>query len=171
MGHVGTRVSALIDGQLSRAESERLWAHVHQCALCRAQVEREGWVKTQLAGLALSCPQPPAPHELKGALSGVASAWSTPPGPTTGLPAAERRRMMTFAAIGAGSIGAAMVGVIAMSVPAETPGVDRRGPASTITQSSESPTPAVRGAGAPARLARLGVSLASANLVSGRIEP
>lgn len=165
MGHVGARVSALIDGQLSRAESDRLWAHVHQCPLCRAQVEREGWVKTQLAGLALSCPQPPAPHELKGALSGVASAWSTPPAPPAGT-VAERRRMMTFAAIGAGSIGAAMVGVIAMSVPAETPGVDRRGPASTISQSSESPTPVVRGAGAPARLARLGVSLAS-----GRIEP
>ena len=164
MGHVGARVSALIDGQLSRAESERLWAHVHQCQLCRAAVEREGWVKTQLAGLAHSCPQPPAPHALKGALSGVAAEW--PPGPASGMPAAERRRMVTFAAIGAGSIGAAMVGVIAMSVPAETPGVDRRGPASTITQSSESPTTAVRGPSAPERLARLGVSLAS-----GRIEP
>jgi len=169
MGHVGARVSALIDGQLSRAESERLWAHVHQCQLCRAAVEREGWVKTQLAGLAHSCPQPPAPHALKGALSGVASQW--PSGPTSGMPSAERRRMVTFAAIGAGSIGAAMVGVIAMSVPAETPGVDRRGPASNITQSSESPTTAVRGPGASERLARLGVSLASANRVSGRIEP
>ena len=169
MGHVGARVSALIDGQLSPAESERLWAHVHHCSLCRAQVEREGWVKTQLAGLALTCPQPPAPHELKGALSGLAQ-WGTPP-PAAGMPSAERRRMMTFAAIGAGSIGAAMVGVIALSVPAETPGVDRRGPASNITQSSESPTPAVRGSGAPARLARLGVSLASANPASGRIEP
>ena len=164
MAHVGTRVSALIDGQLSRAESERLWAHVHQCDLCRAQVEREGWVKTQLAGLALSCPQPPAPHALKGALSGVAAAW--PPGPAASAPTAERRRMMTFAAIGAGSIGAAMVGVIAMSVPAETPGVDRRGPATSLTQPSESPTSAVRGLGASARLARAGVSLAS-----GRIQP
>jgi anti-sigma factor RsiW len=167
MGHVGAKVSALIDGQLSRAESERLWTHVHQCELCRAQVEREGWVKTQLA--ALSCAQPSAPHELKGALSGVA-AWSTAPATSAAL-GAERRRMMTFAAIGAGSIGAAMVGVIALSVPAETPGVDRRGPASSITQSSESPTPAVRGSGAPARLARLGVSLASANLASGRVQP
>ena len=164
MAHVGTRVSALIDGQLSRAESERLWAHVHQCNLCRAQVEREGWVKTQLAGLAHSYPQPPAPHALKGVLSGVAAEW--PPGPPASGPTAERRRMITFAAIGAGSIGAAMVGVIAMSVPAETPGVDRRGPATSLTQPSESPTSAVRGLGASVRLARAGVSLAS-----GRIQP
>ena len=152
MGHVGARVSALIDGQLSPAESERLWAHVHHCSLCRAQVEREGWVKTQLAGLALSCPQPPAPHELKGALSGVAH-WDAP-APAVSMPSAERRRMMTFAAIGAGSIGAAMVGVIALSVPAETPGVDRRGPASNITQSSESPTPAPRGRSLMTRASR-----------------
>jgi anti-sigma factor RsiW len=164
MGHVGARVSALIDGQLSRAESERLWTHVHQCELCRAQVEREGWVKTQLAGLALSYPRPPEPHLLKGALAGVAAEWA--PAPAAGMPTAERRRMMTFAAIGAGSIGAAMVGVIAMSVPAETPGVDRRGPVTSLTQPTESPTTAVRGSGESARLARFGVGLAS-----GRIKP
>ena len=31
IGHVGTRVSALVDGQLPAAEAERLWAHVHLC--------------------------------------------------------------------------------------------------------------------------------------------
>ena len=38
IGHVGTRVSALVDGQLPSAEADRLWAHVHVCPLCRAEV-------------------------------------------------------------------------------------------------------------------------------------
>ena len=51
IGHLGSRVSALLDGQLSPAEAERAWAHVHACHACRDLVEREGWVKTRLAGL------------------------------------------------------------------------------------------------------------------------
>ena len=51
IGHLGPRVSALLDGQLSPAEAERAWAHVHACHACRDAVEREGWVKTRLAGL------------------------------------------------------------------------------------------------------------------------
>ena len=31
VGHLGTRVSALLDGQLSPEETERAWAHVHTC--------------------------------------------------------------------------------------------------------------------------------------------
>jgi anti-sigma factor RsiW len=49
IGHLGTRVSALIDGQLSAEETERAWEHVHTCHTCRDLVEREGWVKTRLA--------------------------------------------------------------------------------------------------------------------------
>lgn len=139
IGHVGARVSALIDGQLPPAESERLWSHVHQCSFCREQVEREGWVKTRLAGLALSCPPPSAPRDLRGSLSCL-SAYADPAAPL-GLHSGERRRMMAFAALGAGSIGAAMVGVIALSVPAEAPGVDRRLPTTSLTQSTPSPSP------------------------------
>ena len=51
IGHLGSRVSALLDGQLPPDETERAWAHVHTCHFCRDQVEREGWVKTRLAGL------------------------------------------------------------------------------------------------------------------------
>ena len=52
IGHLGSRVSALLDGQMSPAETERAWEHVHSCHACRDLVEREGWVKTRLAGLA-----------------------------------------------------------------------------------------------------------------------
>ena len=51
MGHLGDRASALLDGQLAPMEEERAWAHVHTCHQCRDVVEREGWVKTRLAGL------------------------------------------------------------------------------------------------------------------------
>ena len=51
IGHLGDRVSALLDGQMTPAEEERAWAHVHACHQCRDLVEREGWVKTRLAGL------------------------------------------------------------------------------------------------------------------------
>ena len=50
-GTSAPRVSALLDGQLSGEEAERAWAHVHACHACRDLVEREGWVKTRLAGL------------------------------------------------------------------------------------------------------------------------
>ena len=58
MGHLGSRVSALLDGQLSPADTERAWEHVHSCHACRDLVEREGWVKTRLAGLAFESPRP-----------------------------------------------------------------------------------------------------------------
>ena len=48
----------------------------------------------------------------------------------------DRRRLLA-AAIGVGSIGAAIVGVLAMTVPAQAPGVDRR-PATSLTRPSES---------------------------------
>src|SRR4051812_1640158 len=41
-GHLGDRVSALLDGQLTPAEEERAWSHVHDCHQCRDLVEREG---------------------------------------------------------------------------------------------------------------------------------
>lgn len=68
IGHVGTKVSALIDGQLPDAEAERLWDHVHACPLCRDRVEHEGWIKTRLAGLGMPSEQPAAPNYLRSVL-------------------------------------------------------------------------------------------------------
>ena len=65
IGHLGDRVSALLDGQLPPTEEERAWAHVHSCHLCRDLVEREGWVKTRLAGLSFDAA---APDHLRGSL-------------------------------------------------------------------------------------------------------
>jgi anti-sigma factor RsiW len=160
IGHVGSKVSALVDGQLPAAESDRLWAHVHRCATCRHLVEREGWIKTRLVGLSLGS-QPAAPQRLRGALSVVGTAWSDPPAPATTVEAQrERRRVMVVAALGAGSMGAAMVGVLALAVPAQAPGVDRRAPVTSLnrpTATAPVPTTSPR-LPMSARLARAGAT-------------
>ena len=136
IAHLGTRVSALLDGQLSVAESERAWAHVHACHLCRDLVEREGWIKTRLAGL----PAPPGgfepPAHLLGSLRGM------PPGDLLGRadPAGPRRSTLGLAALGGGAVGAAVMGVLALgTAPADAPSFDRRVPTTQIV--TPAPTP------------------------------
>lgn len=140
IGHVGAKVSALVDGQLPAAETERLWAHVHRCAQCQAAVEREGWVKRQLAGLAYAAPPAPS-YGLLGALAHPAAVPADP----LGLPPGGRRRLLAGVAAGAGSIGVAMAGVIALSVPAETPTQERRTPTVSVNQPTLTPATPVRG--------------------------
>ena len=91
IGHLGSRVSALLDGQMSAEEAERAWAHVHACHLCRDLVEHEGWVKTRLAGLSFG--DTPTPDRLKGSLLGVAAvAAGRPAVPLVRRTAAPQRR-------------------------------------------------------------------------------
>lgn len=129
VGHVGQKVSALIDGQLPAAESDRLWAHVHTCGACRDLVEREGWVKTRLAGLALCGSQPTAPNYLRSVLC---EPDGLEDGSTTASREHERRRAMVVV-LGAGSVGAALCGVLALALPAQSPPVDPRGPVTSIS--------------------------------------
>lgn len=148
-GHLGPRVSALLDGQLSEPETERAWSHVHLCHLCRDHVEREGWVKTRLARTSFE--PGPAPDALKGALLGM------PPGDVllalsqSGAPrdGSRGRRAAGFAAIGGGAVGAAVMGVLALgTAPADVPPLDRRSPTTQVT--TPTPTP-VRLPSRPAR--------------------
>ena len=117
IGHVGNRVGALVDGQLPREEAERLWHHVHGCRRCSARVEREGWVKMQLAGLASTWPES-APLGLREGLAGAPAYAPSLPALTR---ASDHRGLITVAALGAGSIGAAMIGVIALNLAADEP--------------------------------------------------
>ncbi len=136
IGHLGTRTSALLDGRLSAEETERAWEHVHGCHACRDLVEREGWVKTRLAGLAYDGSS--ASDGLKGSLLGAvgSSAMSMTPGDTYLAMSGpdHRRRNAGLAAIGGGAIGAAVMGVLALgAAPADAPTINRPAPAS-ITQ-------------------------------------
>lgn len=163
IGHLGARASALLDGQLPPAEAERLWAHVHGCHLCRDLVEREGWVKTRLSGLA-SREATRAPDHLKGALLGACSMppartpadGANPYAPTPcdrvpGLPPVVRagspgsapaqrpRRTAVLAGVG-GAAGMAVLGVLALgTAPADAPTVDRRAPVADLDRVTPQP--------------------------------
>jgi anti-sigma factor RsiW len=132
IGHLGVRVSALLDGQLPPEEEERAWAHVHACHQCRDLVEREGWVKTRLAGLSFdsAC----APSHLKGSLLS-SMAGGVPPGEAflVGRSHEPRPRRIGMVALGGGAVGAAVMGVLALgAAPADAPTIDRRAPATSV---------------------------------------
>lgn len=140
MAHLGPRVSTLLDGQMSPDESERAWTHVHACHQCRDQVEREGWVKTRLAGLSFGTAA--APDHLKGSLLGA--SLGVPPGDVY-LALAHRadsrpRRNAGLIAVGGGAVGAAVMGVLALgAAPADAPTIDRRVPHTSVVSPSPNP--------------------------------
>jgi len=143
-GHLGTRASALLDGQLGPEEAERAWAHVHQCHVCRDQVEREGWVKRRLAGLSHH-DDVLMPAALKGALLRPQVPW----GEAILDVEDERPRRVTvgLAALGGSAIGAAMMGVLALgAAPAAAPTIDPPRSTTTTTPTvARTPTPSVPG--------------------------
>ena len=111
MGHLGNRVSALLDGQLPPDEAERAWAHVHVCHFCRDAVEREGWVKTRLAGL--STGHHGAPDHLKGSLLCGS-------GPPRGRVDHDRPRRAAMVLLGGSAAGVAVLGVVALGLGGAT---------------------------------------------------
>jgi len=158
-GHLGTLVSALLDGQLDEPSSERAWAHVHGCALCGRQVEHEGWVKRRLATIAREGDVDAPPEQLLGSLydlpGGHDAGPPARPGPRPGESAAwaavrqiegrERGRRRTgLALVGAGSVSVAVLGFASLSgatlgisgAPATTPSTalsHSGGPSATTT--------------------------------------
>jgi anti-sigma factor RsiW len=124
IGHLGPRISALLDGQLSPAEEERAWSHVHSCHHCRDEVEREGWVKTRLSAMQYAGSQ--APSHLKGSLmvSGLLAQWQDPrPEEMFGIADSRGRWHLGLTGIGGGAVGAAVMGVLALGAsPANAPG-------------------------------------------------
>lgn len=138
MGHLGARVSALLDGRLSAEETERAWAHVHACHACRDLVEREGWVKTRLAGLSGAADA--APAHLKGSLLGGeplgGAPWADAFAAGDGTPS---RRAAGVVALGGGAVGIAVMGVLALgAAPSDGP-VERRAPVSHLVRPSDAP--------------------------------
>jgi len=126
IGHLGPRVSALLDGQMSPADEERAWEHVHSCHQCRDAVEREGWVKTRLATMQYAGSA--APSHLKGSLliRGLVADWPDHDGPAelAAVGAMRSRRHLGMTGISGGAVGAAVMGVLALGAsPANAPGV------------------------------------------------
>jgi hypothetical protein len=110
-GHLGSSVSALVDGQLDADTSERAWQHVLHCPPCRRLVEHEGWVKRQLAEIA-EAPRVDQPSDqLIGSLlhlDPAAVAWAD----TQDIEDRGRnRRRAGIVLVGAGSVSAAVLGL------------------------------------------------------------
>jgi hypothetical protein len=119
-GHLGgPAVSALVDGQLDDESAERAWSHVMGCAPCRRAVEREGWVKRQLAQMSSPRGEDDVPDRLLGNLydldpleSETRAAWAA----VGELEERSRgRRRAGLAAVGVGSVSAAVLGFTALS--------------------------------------------------------
>lgn len=109
-GHIGTSVSALVDGQLSPDAEERAWNHVMSCPGCRRLVENEGWTKSRLRSTGTA---PSGVSEsLIGALYDV-SAWAQ----VDEIERVTRRRRTSVALIGVGSVGVAVFGLVALTSP------------------------------------------------------
>jgi hypothetical protein len=100
------------------------------CPGCRRVVEREGWLKTRLA--TLSDPTAEARPSLLGSLYDV-DAWAT----VDEIERRGRTRRTAIAAVGAGSVGAAVLGLVAFTGPpaglGERPPT-RQAPASVTSQ-------------------------------------
>ena len=143
IGHLGSRVSALLDGQLTPEETDRAWEHVHACHSCRDQVEREGWVKTRLTGLSFDVAAPCTPDSLKGSLLGAAAFAGTPGDAYLAGGPDRRRTTVGLAALGGSAVGAAVMGVLVLGVgPASAPAPTT--PVTSITQDApRTPVPSV----------------------------
>lgn len=141
--HLGSRVSALLDGRLPVHEEERAWAHVHECHPCRDLVEREGWIKTQLAGLSLADRSVhEAPDRLKHSLLASPFDDARPPAlvPPAFATAPSRSRHRSLVFLGGGAVGAAVVGVLALGT-ASAPQLERRAPVTDLTRPMQTATP------------------------------
>lgn len=127
-GHIGSTASALVDGQLAPDEEERAWAHVLTCAGCRRLVEREGWVKQQLAGLSQSAGTATVPSRLVAALADVEStavAWAQ----VEQIERRSNRRRATAVLVGAGSVGVAAAALLGFTGTVDNSVTPERGPA------------------------------------------
>ena len=143
ISHLGSRVSALLDGHLAPEEEERCWSHVHACHACRDLVEQEGWVKTQLAQLSFGPGEPS--HDFKSALMGRCSAVQPGPGLVVPpFPTSRPRARRGLVAIGGGAAGACVVGVLVLGV-AGGPRVEPRPPVTDLSRPTGPASPAVVG--------------------------
>ncbi|MDT0184282.1 zf-HC2 domain-containing protein [Microbacterium sp. ARD31] len=134
MSHLGSRVSALLDGRLAPEEEERCWVHVQSCHACRDLVEQEGRVKTQLARLSMGGST--CSRDLKSSLLGSCSTLAPQPFPTSGP-----RSRRGLVAIGGGAASACVVGVLALGV-AGAPRIEPRPPATDLSRPAGPVAPA-----------------------------
>ena len=104
MSHLGRRLTALVDGELSPADRDRAHAHLARCAACRAEANELRELKRRMRGLADLA----AGDELTQRLIAI-------PGPGGPGPVRLRRRIR-YVALGVASCVVTGLGVTAFSV-------------------------------------------------------
>ena len=104
MSHLGRRLTALVDGELSPAERDRAHAHLARCAACRAEAKELRELKRRMRGLADLA----AGDELTQRLIAIPGPGG--PGPV------RRRRRIRYVALGVASCVVTGLGVTAFSV-------------------------------------------------------
>lgn len=129
-GHVGNKVSALVDGQLSEDEAEQIWSHVLVCPPCRRAAEQVGWTKTRVWS---ACHAPAATREVPMTLLGslyavearaelraeimaeVRAEFQEELRTEVGRVERAARRRTTVAIVGVSSASLAMMGLMAVA--------------------------------------------------------
>ncbi len=146
-GHLGSSVSALLDGQLDAATTERAWQHVLHCPPCRRLVENEGWVKRQLAQIGDGERTDEPPDRLVGSLLDLDPDIDPDidPGPAwTHSPDLDRtgrgRRRAGIVLVGAGSVSAAVFGLSTLAGSPMGIGGSHGSPAGNIGGGATRPT-------------------------------
>ena len=110
MSHLGPRLSALIDGELSAADRDRAHAHLAWCAACRAEARELRELKRRMRGLA---DQAAGDDTLTRRLLAIAE----PDGPGGRAPLrGHRGRHRRYVAIGIASCAVAGIGVTAFTM-------------------------------------------------------
>lgn len=182
MTHLGSRLSALVDGQLSPAEGERVLEHVAGCRECAEELAAARAARRALSAaahvepapdltarlLALSAQIPPAEEDPLRRPPPAGDPWAaTPPVLPRGAWRGElrggvlRRRVAALAAAG---VGVAAVGLFALGdSPTVTPSLHPTDPLTVLAQAapraaaaSRQPAPADGGAATLAALAAQG---------------
>ena len=95
MSHLGDRLSALVDGELSAAERDRAHAHLASCEQCRAEAAELRALKRKLRGLTAGAPAEAAMTRRLIAMTGPGG----PLPPRGHPPRATRRRYLVLGAV------------------------------------------------------------------------
>jgi anti-sigma factor RsiW len=121
--HLGERLSALIDGELSHAQRERVLAHLARCESCRREAGVLRLLKRRMHALGDGDPatgQPAGADALTWRLLALVPAAGKGPGPQRpirwarpGAPGRRRTRWLVTAALAGGGLGLSVAAFLA----------------------------------------------------------
>ena len=121
--HLGERLSALIDGELSHAQRERVLAHLARCESCRREAGMLRSLKRRMHALGDSDPatgQPAGGDALTWRLLALVPAAGKGPGRQRPIrwarpaaPARRRTRWLVIAALAGGGLGLSVAAFLA----------------------------------------------------------